>query len=370
MEENKNEFKPCRSYNGYEVSRDGRVRVRRTGKELKISEFPNGVKHVNIVVGMYTKHKHYKKVKVGEMVARTYLRAKKAHEILHCKNSDWNDYDMSNYEWYDPQKLPENNTKSWKPIADTCYHYDVSVDGDVRSHKYCKPIKPYSHKGKPYVTLSINGKPRIMSVAKLVAAAFISNPKKHHIVGHKDGDVWNNSVDNLVWGMRDDPTVNHCLCNSKSVDEYSHEGEFIRTWKSMTAVARCYKVSPTSIKNACTGKYMTAAHKIWRFTGESLDAHRLPDIPELLPGEYFIPIPKSVAEVSNRGRVRSTLNSKPLYHVNKNGSVNITIDGKATTKRVYVLEATTMLPNPKGLKRVGFIDGDPTNWDLENLRWE
>ena len=49
MNENTTEFKVCRSFNAYEVSLDGRVRVRKTGKELTVSRFPTSVKYVNIV---------------------------------------------------------------------------------------------------------------------------------------------------------------------------------------------------------------------------------------------------------------------------------------------------------------------------------
>ena len=126
MNENTTEFKVCRSFNAYEVSRDGRVRVRKTGNELTVSRFPTGVKYVYIMLGMYSGKKKGRKVAVGELVARTYLRAKDSHEILHCINGDWNDYSIDNWEWYDPQKLPENCTKQWRIIADTHGYYDVS----------------------------------------------------------------------------------------------------------------------------------------------------------------------------------------------------------------------------------------------------
>ena len=369
MEENKTVFKTCRSFNAYEVSLDGRVRVRKTGKELTVSSFPTGVKYVNIVLGMYSGKKKGRKVAVGELVARTYLRAKDSHEMLHCINGDWNDYSLDNWEWYDPQKLPENCTKQWKIIANTHSHYDVSEDGEVRSHKYCKPLKVYAHKGKPYVTLSVDGKPYIKSVAVLVAAAFVPNPNKHKIVGHKDGNVWNNSFNNLVWGIRDNPTVNHKLNNAKAVDEYSLTGELIQTWKSMTIAARGSCLSVVSIKNACNGKYMTAGNRVWRFKGEPFNAHRTPKLPDFAPDEVFKKIPGSSAEISNYGHVRSSRNKWQLYKINSDGILNITINGKKTTKRVYLLVAAMFLPNPKGAKRVEFADGDNTNWKADNLYW-
>ena len=107
------EFKPCVSYNAYEVSLDGRVRVRASKKLVKIVTL-NMVNYVVIKIGMYSgkgefKNKAIKRktIKVSEMIARTYLKKKK-DDLLRCINGDWNDYSLTNYEWYNPRELTEN----------------------------------------------------------------------------------------------------------------------------------------------------------------------------------------------------------------------------------------------------------------------
>lgn len=361
--DNSAEFVLCKSFNRYEVSLDGQVKDRKTGEILKTYCFPNGVNYVVLKVG-----KHSCKVKVGELIARTFLNKDK-YDILKCVSENWNDYSPDNFLWYNPRTLPENNTKSWRRIEGTHSKYEVSEDGEVRSYKMCKLLKPHEVKGRLYVSLYIDKTLKNLSVAKLVAEAFVPNPKNCKIVGHIDGNPMNNKAENLIWGFRDNPTVNNHLNNKRAVDEYTLDGEYIRTWGSITMAARNYKISPTAIRKVCRGKYITAAQRVWRFKGEAFTSRKTPELIELKPGEYFRPIPGSSAEVSNYGRVRSIRNSGKLYKINDDGSVNITINGAKTTKRTYLLEAEVMLPNPLGLKRVGFIDGDPSNQMLQNLKW-
>ena len=128
--------------------------------------------------------------------------------------------------------------------------------------------------------------------------------------------------------------------------------------ESITAAANNYDVSAASIRKTCNGKHKSAAQKVWRWKGEAFLKYQVPDVPKLYPGEYFRPIKGTNAEVSNYGRVRNMDKCGILYKLHNDCYIQIRINGSLTTKRVYVLEAETMLPNPNGYKRVGFLDGD------------
>lgn len=49
------------------------------------------------------------------------------------------------------------------------------------------------------VNLWKNGKPKDFLVARLVALTFLGEPPKGYTVNHKDGNRFNNSIDNLEW---------------------------------------------------------------------------------------------------------------------------------------------------------------------------
>jgi hypothetical protein len=91
--------------------------------------------------------------------------------------------------------------------------YSVTKDGRVWRHDKAVPVgvnggidnrnarwlKPSNLKGYARVHLAINGKKYARFVHRLVADAFLQNPKLLAFVNHIDGNKANNSVENLEW---------------------------------------------------------------------------------------------------------------------------------------------------------------------------
>ena len=104
----------------------------------------------------------------------------------------------------------------WKPISGYEGLYEVSSFGRVRSldrvvKKKCrggqtavclyngKLLKLATNCNYLTVQLNKNGTGKTHAVHRLVARAFIPNPKSLPQVNHKDENKWNNCVENLEW---------------------------------------------------------------------------------------------------------------------------------------------------------------------------
>lgn len=98
----------------------------------------------------------------------------------------------------------------WKDIKGYEGLYQVSDKGNVKSQdrtltngsfRMGQPRRQFPNKQVKLmqVMLSKGGKCTLKYVHKLVAESFIDNPKNYSFITHLDGDIKNNSVDNLAW---------------------------------------------------------------------------------------------------------------------------------------------------------------------------
>ena len=90
----------------------------------------------------------------------------------------------------------------WRPI-EKYPEYEVNRKGDIRRISDGKPVKTKPQKkiygGYVRAGLYVNGVSVPIQVHRAVATAFIPNPENKRHVHHIDGDVTNNTVENLVW---------------------------------------------------------------------------------------------------------------------------------------------------------------------------
>lgn len=190
----------------------------------------------------------------------------------------------------------------WKPIKGYKNVYEVSNLGRVRSvdryleqeswngskysHTYKgKVLKQFKSKeGYMKVTLSYKYKLVPKTVHKLVAEAFLDNPNNYPVINHINGNKLDNSVNNLEWctyehnnkeafrlGLNK-PTWKGKIgieCpNSKKINQYDLEDNFIRRWDSMRDVQRELNIYAVSISKCCRGISKTAGGFKWRYADE------------------------------------------------------------------------------------------------------
>lgn len=180
----------------------------------------------------------------------------------------------------------------WKDIPEYEGLYQVSNQGRVKSlFRYKKVLKPNILKnGYETVELFKNKSSRRMLVHRLVAMAFIENPNNLPQVNHKDENKQNNFVENLEWvtaienmsygtrlarqisntnyssELRKNIARENGKTTSKSVIQYSKNGEFISRFDSAKEASRKTGANHAHILECCHGlRYKTVNGFIWKF---------------------------------------------------------------------------------------------------------
>lgn len=189
-------------------------------------------------------------------------------------------------------KIIDINNEEWRDIKGYEGLYQVSNLGRVKKLKgvivrkngYPLPSKEcirvgFVEQGYEIITLSKNGKKKSHRVHRLVAEAFICNPKGFPVINHKDENKLNNRWDNLEWcsytynntygGLiqRKNATKKerHSLC--KPVQQYSLDGTFLREYCSINEASQVLNLSYTTISLVCNGYkgVVTCGGFQWKF---------------------------------------------------------------------------------------------------------
>lgn len=176
----------------------------------------------------------------------------------------------------------------WRQISGYEGYYEVSDDGMVRSvdryitestgrkrflrgsiMKLTNASGRKDSDGYLVVNLHKDHKSSVNSVHVLVANAFIPNPYNKPTVNHKDGNKHNNSVSNLEWASyseNNSHAVDNGLRHPRGVpvDQYTVDGEFVASYKSVTEAARATGFSRGAISHCVHGRSITSSGYIWK----------------------------------------------------------------------------------------------------------
>ena len=135
--------------------------------------------------------------------------------------------------------------------------YKVNEKGEVFSLKRNKKMKTsINHKGYEQIYICVNGKKKTTFVHRLVALAFIPNPKNLPQVNHKDGNKLNNNVDNLEW-VSDNTNQIHAFRNNLKIRKpvvmlNLNTGEE-KDFESIKACADYIGTTQYNISRVCSG---------------------------------------------------------------------------------------------------------------------
>ena len=157
----------------------------------------------------------------------------------------------------------------WKDCKGYEGLYQVSNLGRVWNIKLQRYLKgSYNKDGYIRVNLTAkNGKCKTESVHRLVALAFIPNPKGLPQVNHIDENKENNCVDNLEWtSIKDNAnhgTRNKRISKANSISVYCFELD--KTFYGAREAERELGINHSSISKACRGKQKTAGGYLWEY---------------------------------------------------------------------------------------------------------
>lgn len=193
----------------------------------------------------------------------------------------------------------------WKPVLGYEGLYEVSSLGRVRSVDRCvvnngnihkltgRIIKQYLNKNKrcrsyltPMISLSKNGKVRVVKVSFLVCTAFHGKRPKEYQCMHLDGNPTNNNFDNLSWGTKkenyNEPIRRKRLSEAAKINiqnlwrsgvmnfrlkpcvQYTIHGVFVAEYSSIKEAGTQTNIDAGSISACLRGRLKTAGGYIWK----------------------------------------------------------------------------------------------------------
>lgn len=173
----------------------------------------------------------------------------------------------------------------WKDIVWYEWKYQVSNMGNVRSLNYKKLniIKNLKQKNINWYMcfwLYKNSKKHYLA-HRLVALSFISNPNNKKEVNHKNWIKNDNRVENLEWCTHSE-NIQHSFKvlwhksptfwkfwkdnpNSRKINQYTLDWEFIKTWYSINDAERQLNISHSEISKCCRWIILKTGWYKWEY---------------------------------------------------------------------------------------------------------
>lgn len=150
--------------------------------------------------------------------------------------------------------------------------YAITDDGKVWSYKNNMFLKPFLARGYFRVRLCKNGANKQILIHRLVAEAFLPNPKKLPQINHIDENKKNNCVDNLEW-CDAKYNINYGEHNKKVAKSHCKKVycvELDRVFESAKSAATQLNLSDSNIAKCCKGKYKTTGGYRWKYADNLL----------------------------------------------------------------------------------------------------
>lgn len=159
----------------------------------------------------------------------------------------------------------------WKEIPGSGGKYQISNYGNVYSLINNVQLKGINN-GNGYLRVKLNE--RLFYIHRLVAMAFIPNPKCYKEINHKDENKLNNNADNLEWcshkynmkfGTRNKMAIDN---TKKSVIQYTMSGKYVCSYNSIVEAAGKMSISKGNIVSVLKGNRKSAGGYKWKYNNK------------------------------------------------------------------------------------------------------
>lgn len=174
--------------------------------------------------------------------------------------------------------------RTWKIIQGFDDIYRISDDGLVQSRRNkngkivtttWRDLSIHQRGNYLFVVLYRDKKRHQLSIHRLVAETFIPNPENKSQVNHKNGDKYDNRVENLEWATQSE-NMQHCVrvlhpdFNAKKrrpVIQKDDRGKVVKIWDSITNASRTLNIGRTNIISCCAHRrhFKTAGGYYWEY---------------------------------------------------------------------------------------------------------
>lgn len=148
--------------------------------------------------------------------------------------------------------------------------------------------------------------------------------------------------------------------NRRAIDQYTIEGDFLKSWRSIKDAAHSLGYTSQTISNCLRGLRVQAHGFVWKY-------HQYEDI----PGEVFVYNDEYRIFVSDQGRLkyRSGKIATPSDIGGYKRIRTVNLQNKKVTIAIHRLVAKTFLLNPENKPEVNHIDRNKSNNSVKNLEW-